>query len=703
MKTNRLLLTVFSGLLLISANVNAFTYYITFTGSGASTAVDSVIAFNLSKGTQVKIPAGVTLQLYDVENSVENLNTTSDLAAVFPNPVTDKATFTFMAKSDGSTQVAIYSLDGRKQTGLDLDLKQGKHSLELLLPVGAYLVQAKGKDYSYTVRTICFSRANYRPTISLIGNTTRTKPQKVTNPPVLEAKLQYNTGDQILYRGYSGIYCTIVTDKPTETKTTDFKFVDCTDADGNHYAVVHIGTQTWMAENLKTTRYQNHEEIGTTTGEIPNDATSKYQWAYGGNEENVAKYSRLYTWWAAADRRNIAPAGWHVPTDAEWTTLENYMIASGYNYDGSTTGNKIAKSLAATTDWISQPYTGAIGNDLCKNNSSGFSALPVGSRNYNGTFGSLGNYCYWWSSTETSDTHARYRYMDFNHYDLINFYGVKKYGFSVRCVRDNYANQINIETVNIPAGTFNMGSPVTEVNRFEDETQHQVTLSAFRMSKYEITNAQFAAFLNAKGIGRDGISSVDANPIIYASSGFNDFGLHYTGSEWIPVAGYENHPVINVSWYGAAEFAAYIGGALPTEAQWEYACRGGTTTPFNTGGCLTNLQANYNWSGAYYTCENSVTMYPGKTQAVGTYPPNGYELYDMHGNVWEFCADRYERNYPTSPQTNPTGPVTGDSIVIRGGSWAGYAQYCRSAQRGAGSGPSVGSGAYGGFRVVFVP
>ncbi|HNX90087.1 MAG TPA: hypothetical protein PKH58_13510 [Paludibacteraceae bacterium] len=94
MKTNRLLLTVFSGLLLISANVNAFTYYITFTGSGASTAVDSVIAFNLSKGTQVKIPAGVTLQLYDVENSVENLNTTSDLAAVFPNPVTDKATFT---------------------------------------------------------------------------------------------------------------------------------------------------------------------------------------------------------------------------------------------------------------------------------------------------------------------------------------------------------------------------------------------------------------------------------------------------------------------------------------------------------------------------------------------------------------------------------------------------------------------------------
>ena len=143
MKTPVRFLISFITLVGISISVHACTYYITFTGSGASTALDSVIAFNLSKGTQVKIPAGVTLQLYDVENSVENLNTTSDLAAVFPNPVTDKATFTFMAKSDGSTQVAIYSLDGRKQTGLDLDLKQGKHSLELSLPVGAYLVQEK--------------------------------------------------------------------------------------------------------------------------------------------------------------------------------------------------------------------------------------------------------------------------------------------------------------------------------------------------------------------------------------------------------------------------------------------------------------------------------------------------------------------------------------------------------------------------------
>ena len=140
---------------------------------------------------------------------------------------------------------------------------------------------------------------------------------------------------------------------------------------------------------------------------------------------------------------------------------------------------------------------------------------------------------------------------------------------------------IAIDLVSIPAGTFTMGSPSDEPNRQTNETQHQVTLSAFRMSKYEITNAQYAAFLNAKNIGSDGKYAAGANPtqaLIYASSGSYDWGLHYNTNKWEPVAGYENNPVINVTWYGATEFATYIGGTLPTEAQWEYAARGNTTT-----------------------------------------------------------------------------------------------------------------------------
>jgi len=264
---------------------------------------------------------------------------------------------------------------------------------------------------------------------------------------------------------------------------------------------------------------------------------------------------------------------------------------------------------------------------------------------------------------------------------------------------------INIQTVLITgtAGPFMMGSFTTEIGRNTDETQFIVSLSAYRMSKYEITNAQYAAFLNTKGIGSNGLNVAGAYPtqaLIYASSGTYDFGLHYSGTQWIPVTGYETSPVINVTWYGSTEFATYVGGALPTEAQWEYACRGGTTTPFSTGSCLTNTDANYYWSNPYNTCVNTVTTPLSKTMPVGSYAPNAYGLYDMHGNVAEWCSDWYG-TYPTSAQTNPTGAATSSYRVIRGGSLGHDAQDCRSANRNSNS-PYYYSGDIG-FRVVFVP
>jgi len=272
------------------------------------------------------------------------------------------------------------------------------------------------------------------------------------------------------------------------------------------------------------------------------------------------------------------------------------------------------------------------------------------------------------------------------------------------CKTEDPTSLSQLSTVLIPAGTFIMGSHGTEVDRYEDETQYSVTLSAFRMNKYEITNVQYAAFLNAKGIGSNGIwAKAPAYPtqiLIYASSGNYDWGLHYSGSQWIPVGGYENAPVIYVTWYGAKEFATYVGGTLPTEAQWEYACRAGTTTPFNTGNFLTNLQANYDWAYPYNGGTNTVTTYLGRTQPVGTYAANRYGLYDMHGNVWEWCADWYG-TYPNSAQTNPTGAATGSGRVIRGGGWNRSAYRCRSACR-CGDYPNFSYNCLG-FRVVFVP
>ena len=261
--------------------------------------------------------------------------------------------------------------------------------------------------------------------------------------------------------------------------------------------------------------------------------------------------------------------------------------------------------------------------------------------------------------------------------------------------------KLPIVTALIPAGTFTMGSPATEAGRKDDEKQHTVKLSKFRMSKYEITNAQFAAFLNAKNIGSDLRYAAGTYPtevLIYPSS-FSDWGLHFSGTQWVPVAGFENHPAIFVTWYGATEFASYVGGTLPSEAQWEYACRAAKTTPFNTGNYITNMQANYDWSIPYIKDTNTDYNGLGKTQAVGTYAANAYDLYDMHGNVLEWCSDWYG-TYPDNAQTNPTGVAMSLTHVIRGGSWNESARNCRSAHRT--NYESFVGLSYIGFRVVFV-
>ncbi len=195
-----------------------------------------------------------------------------------------------------------------------------------------------------------------------------------------------------------------------------------------------------------------------------------------------------------------------------------------------------------------------------------------------------------------------------------------------------------------------MGSPNNEADRGDDEMQHDVTLDGFKMSKHEVTFAQYDAFCDATGRSKP-----------------SDEG-------W----GRGKRPVINVSWDDAKAFADWVGARLPTEAEWEYACRAGTSTPFNTGNCLSTNEANYDGNFPYQGCSSGV--YQEKTKPVGSYAPNAWGLFDMHGNVCEWCADWYG-DYPTAAQTNPQGSSSGSDRVVRGGSWLINAQYCRSAHR----------------------
>ncbi|GHT71942.1 hypothetical protein AGMMS50239_41260 [Bacteroidia bacterium] len=207
--------------------------------------------------------------------------------------------------------------------------------------------------------------------------------------------------------------------------------------------------------------------------------------------------------------------------------------------------------------------------------------------------------------------------------------------------------------------------------------------------------------------------------MVSASSGSSNWGLNWDNgnNKWVPVSGY-NHPVIYVTWYGADEYARWVGGSLPTEAQWEYACRGDypdkatevNTLPFGIGtgrkltGDMANFYAMYPYdldkSGNYNDAtQNSLNKW--RTTAVGAYPyANNYGLYDMHGNVFEWCSDWYG-NYDSGSVSDPKGSASGSRRVLRGGFWDDGAQLCRSAYRRRDS-PDYASSNIG-FRVVFVP
>lgn len=209
------------------------------------------------------------------------------------------------------------------------------------------------------------------------------------------------------------------------------------DIDGNQYDIVKIGTQVWMRENLKTTKYRNGDLIGTTnppTLDISSESTPKYQWAYDAMESNVSVYGRLYTWYAAADNRNICPVGWHLPSDVEWTTLTNYLTNNGYGWGGS--GNLIGKSMASTSGWNQFNYEGTIGNDQSSNNSSGFSAIASGYHNPNGNSYYAGEWGNWWSATEYSSDYANEVGMHYSGSVVTRSDLEKKNGISVRCLKD---------------------------------------------------------------------------------------------------------------------------------------------------------------------------------------------------------------------------------------------------------------------------
>jgi formylglycine-generating enzyme required for sulfatase activity len=226
----------------------------------------------------------------------------------------------------------------------------------------------------------------------------------------------------------------------------------------------------------------------------------------------------------------------------------------------------------------------------------------------------------------------------------------------------------------IPAGMFTMGSPAGE-GEDDEHPAHEVHLDAFYMDIYEVTNGQFAEFVDATQY----VTQAEKNGRSWAwdGKGWNE----QEGADWRHPAGPESsienvmqNPVEHLSWDDAVAYASWAGKRLPTEAEWEYACRAGTTTRYATGEKITHDEANFEGTGGSDKWKQGAP--------VGSFAPNAWGLYDMHGNVWERCADWYSDDYySASPPRNPEGPKEGRLRVLRGGSWYNYAHALRSSNR----------------------
>ena len=222
--------------------------------------------------------------------------------------------------------------------------------------------------------------------------------------------------------------------------TAEASLVNC---DGNPIPSIVYGTQEWTVENACPITYRDGTSIPQVTDNTEWENLTTGAWSYFNNDPTKP---RLYNWFAVmgihdtdpnTPNKEFAPEGWHVPTDAEWTTLEEHLIANGYNYDDTTTENKIAKAMASTTGWNSSTGLGEPGNDQSLNNDSGFNAFPEGYRFNDGSFTNEGYNAFFWSSTELNSDNAWNSYLFYNSSNLNrSYYYFKLHGFSVRFVRD---------------------------------------------------------------------------------------------------------------------------------------------------------------------------------------------------------------------------------------------------------------------------
>ncbi|MCX6280078.1 MAG: T9SS type A sorting domain-containing protein [Bacteroidetes bacterium] len=361
--------------------IQAQDYLISFAGSGAAIMVDSVRVENLNQGASLTVGSGNQLQLLGTLSGMDRISTNAESPLlIYPNPAKGEVVVTFYATSNANATIELTDLTCRQVAKEEVFLSTGRQSFRVCgLKNGALLLHVRSEGYHFTGKII--NRSTSASPIQIIYSG---QPNGQTDPGNIKQteaiiQMQYTAGDLVKFTGRSGIYGTVVMDIPTSSRTITFAFAPCTDYDNNHYTIVGIGAQIWMAENLKSAHYP--------------DGTAAAYYDYNLDPNNSLIYGRLYAWspamnGAASSNTNpsnvqgICPNGWRLPSEAEWQQFAGFL--GGLNIGGKLkeTGNG---------HWTS-PNTGAT-------DEVGFTALPAGMWAFWDEFQWLGDRCAFSTST----------------------------------------------------------------------------------------------------------------------------------------------------------------------------------------------------------------------------------------------------------------------------------------------------------------
>ena len=441
-------------LLLPAIHLNAQNYLLSFTGTGGSTTIDTVIVENITQGTSLVMNGNDLLWLVSVVTGIDPIPLKSEMnLCCYPNPVVQQTTLRFTQLQEQQTRLSLYDALGKLILEEKHYLKPSDYSFSLTgLSSGTYSLVISSGSVTSSLKILSVAGSGGTPRLRLQGSSPIISPKTNKSSQNLVV-MQYNANDRLQLTGVAPGGIARVALISTSDMVVAFEIINCIDSDQNRYATVKIGNQTWMAENLKTTKYSDGSDIPLITDSVAWSMNRDPAYCWQDNNEAVYKnmFGGMYTWYAVSTGQ-LCPTGWHVPSFNEFTELQDYLISNGYNYDNTTSGNKIGKAVASPVMifmylipstpimWDQDAGTGVVGNSdfPMKQNASGFSAVPAGFRVGDGSFSPYGHLANFWTSSVNQNipTQSWYWHLQYNFEDFCQLFTAKWVGFPVRCMKD---------------------------------------------------------------------------------------------------------------------------------------------------------------------------------------------------------------------------------------------------------------------------